>query len=91
MEIANVDFGEQKPLVFEANIASNIGGRIEIRLGSPRRTVIGILDVHPTGGDQSWQLMKCDIGEVQGVTLFSLCSLVKVEGICLIWTIGDCR
>lgn len=65
--VANADFGAEGPAVFVANVAAVVGGTIEIRLDSPTGEIIGTLEVTPTGGDQEWELMQCDVKNVTGV------------------------
>lgn len=65
--VANADFGEEGPTAFLANVASSVGGEIEIRLDSPTGEVIGTLEVAPTGGDQVWKILECDVKRVTGV------------------------
>ena len=65
LAVANVDFGENGAASFEANIASNAEGKIEIRLDSPIGDVIGTLDVHSTGGQ--WEMMKTEVSNAKGV------------------------
>ncbi|MGN7938399.1 glycoside hydrolase family 43 protein [Metabacillus sp. 22489] len=64
--VSQADFGRNGAVSFEANIASTVGGEIEIRVDSPVGEVIGTLDVNPTGGDQKWQLMKTNVNNVSG-------------------------
>jgi arabinoxylan arabinofuranohydrolase len=64
--VSQADFGKNRAVSFETNIASTSGGTIEIRLDSPIGKVIGTLDVKPTGGDQEWQLMKTKVKNVSG-------------------------
>lgn len=65
--VANVDFGEKGPSIFQANVASTVGGEIEIRLDSPSGEIIGSLEVSPTGGEQKWELLECNVEQVKGV------------------------
>lgn len=67
LAVANVDFGNDGAGSFEANIASDVGGKIEIRVDSPIGEVIGTLDAASTGGEQAWKLMKTDVSPVKGV------------------------
>ncbi|WP_253957797.1 glycoside hydrolase family 43 protein [Metabacillus halosaccharovorans] len=64
--VSQADFGKNGAASFEANIASTVGGEIEIRVDSPVGEVIGTLDVNPTGGDQEWQLMETNVKNVSG-------------------------
>ncbi|WP_244209349.1 family 43 glycosylhydrolase [Paenibacillus ferrarius] len=67
LAVSNADFGDKGAASFEANMASTVGGKVEIRLDSPIGKVIGTLDVAPTGGDQVWQLLKTDVENVKGI------------------------
>src|SRR5690625_1164615 len=65
--VSQADFGEAGAETFEANIASNVGGMIEIRLDGVDGKVIGNLPVSPTGGEQEWRIMETDVTNVSGV------------------------
>ncbi|WHY02619.1 glycoside hydrolase family 43 protein [Neobacillus sp. DY30] len=65
--VSQADFGKNGAASFEANIASTVGGEIEIRVDSPVGEVIGALEVTPTGGDQGWRLMKTEVKKVSGI------------------------
>lgn len=66
--VGNVDFGSIGATEFRANVASATnGGKIEIRLGSPTGTLVGTLNVGPTGGWQDWELLKTSVNNVTGV------------------------
>ncbi|WP_143316540.1 carbohydrate-binding protein [Clostridium sp. HBUAS56017] len=52
---------------FKANVASTVGGKIEIHLDSLDGKLIGTLNVGSTGGNQAWKEMKCDVNAVSGV------------------------
>jgi len=67
LAVSNADFGSEGPSVFLANVASTVGGQIEIRIDSPIGQVIGTLDVPPTGGEQEWKLLQCNVEKVEGV------------------------
>ncbi|MBA4496526.1 family 43 glycosylhydrolase [Paenactinomyces guangxiensis] len=67
LAVSNVDFGENGTKTFEANIASAVRGKIEIRLDSPIGEVIGTLDVKRTGGERKWKPMETDVKNVKGV------------------------
>ncbi|MCT2537219.1 carbohydrate binding domain-containing protein [Aquibacillus koreensis] len=64
--VSQADFGENGAKTFEANVASEVGGTIEIRLDSKDGEVIGTLEVAPTGGEQEWVLMETDVTNVTG-------------------------
>ncbi|MDQ2087750.1 carbohydrate-binding protein [Herbivorax sp. ANBcel31] len=65
--VGNVDFGSIGAGTFRANVASNSGGNIEIRLGSPTGTLVGTLRVSSTGGMQDWRVMETSVSDVTGV------------------------
>ncbi|TYQ18193.1 UNVERIFIED_CONTAM: arabinoxylan arabinofuranohydrolase [Acetivibrio alkalicellulosi] len=65
--VGNVDFGTIGAKVFRANVASTVGGNIEIRLGSPTGTLAGTLRISSTGGAQNWRLMETSVNNVTGV------------------------
>lgn len=65
--VANADFGSNGATSFKANVASTVGGQIEIRLDSPTGQVIGTLQVNPTGGNQTWSLRETTVNRVTGV------------------------
>ncbi len=65
--VANADFGSGGVTNFKANVASTVGGQIEIRLDSTTGPVIGTLNVTPTGGNQSWSLRETTVSQVTGV------------------------
>ncbi len=67
LAVANADFGEEGPSLFQANIASTVGGQIEIRIDSPIGEVLGTLDVKPTGGSKEWKLLECEVKKVTGI------------------------
>ncbi|WP_246302918.1 family 43 glycosylhydrolase [Paenibacillus plantarum] len=67
LAVSNADFGDTGAASFEANIASTVGGKVEIRLDSPIGKVIGTLDVAATGGSQVWQLLKTNVENVKGI------------------------
>ncbi|MGO4495299.1 family 43 glycosylhydrolase [Paenibacillus sp. 2RAB27] len=67
LAVSNADFGDTGAASFEANIASTVGGKVEIRLDSPIGDVIGTLDIAPTGGNQVWQLLKTNVENVKGI------------------------
>ncbi|WP_196427458.1 RICIN domain-containing protein [Paenibacillus macerans] len=65
--VGNADFGSTGAASFKANVASTVGGQIEIRLDSPTGQVIGTLNVTPTGGNQVWRLQETNVNRVTGV------------------------
>jgi len=65
--VAGADFGEEGATQFQANVASTVGGTMEIRLGTPGGKLVGTLQVTPTGGDQKWELMETEVDKIAGV------------------------
>ncbi len=67
LAVSNADFGDNGAKSFKANVASTVGGKIEIHLDSPEGQLIGTLNVSPTGGAQTWQTVETDVTDVKGV------------------------
>src|SRR5690625_2085971 len=65
--VSQVDFGDKGATAFEANVASEVGGVIEVRLDSKDGELIGTLEVNATGGEQKWQLVETEVDSVSGV------------------------
>lgn len=65
--VANADFGENGASSFKANVASTVGGKIDIHLDKEDGELIGTLDVSTTGGEQTWKLMETSVKSVKGV------------------------
>ena len=65
--VSQVDFGDKGATAFEANVASEVGGAIEVRLDSKDGELIGTLEVNATGGEQKWQLVETEVDSVSGV------------------------
>ncbi|TYQ12695.1 UNVERIFIED_CONTAM: GH35 family endo-1,4-beta-xylanase [Acetivibrio alkalicellulosi] len=61
-----IDFGGGATS-FNAMVASPEASSIELRLGSPNGTLIGTLQVEPTGGWNTYQEQTCSINNVTGV------------------------
>ncbi len=66
LAVSNADFGNGATS-FKANIASTVGGQIEIHLDSVGGQLIGTLNVNPTGGQQQWKVIQCSVKSVSGV------------------------
>ena len=66
LAVSKADFGTGAKS-FKTNIASTIGGTIEIHLDSLDGQLIGTLNVGSTGGEQKWKEMQCDVKSVSGV------------------------
>ncbi|WP_104993152.1 carbohydrate-binding protein, partial [Clostridium acetobutylicum] len=66
LAVSKADFGSGAAS-FKANVASTVGGKIEIHLDSADGQLIGTLNVSPTGGEQQWKEMQCNVKSVSGV------------------------
>ncbi|CUU50570.1 glycoside hydrolase family 43 protein [Clostridium beijerinckii] len=66
LAVSKADFGNGTKS-FKANIASTVGGAIEIHLDSLDGQLIGTLNVSPTGGEQQWKEMQCSVNSISGV------------------------
>lgn len=64
--VSQVAFGEKGAKSFTANVASEKGGKIEVRLDSPQGSLIGTLDVEATGGANTFKALTCDVSQVTG-------------------------
>ncbi|HEX9062002.1 MAG TPA: carbohydrate-binding protein, partial [Clostridia bacterium] len=65
--LGNVAFGDAGAKSFKANVASTVGGKIEIRLDSDTGKLVGTLDVPSTGGAQTWKTIETNISGATGV------------------------
>ncbi|WDM24150.1 carbohydrate-binding protein [Paenibacillus polymyxa] len=65
--VGNADFGSGGAKTFKANIASNAGGKIEIRLDSATGPLVGTLNVSSTGGTQTWKEVETTVSNATGV------------------------
>ncbi|MEK4734737.1 carbohydrate-binding protein [Paenibacillus sp. FSL L8-0641] len=65
--VGNADFGSGGAKRFKANIASNAGGKIEIRLDSATGPLVGTLNVSSTGGTQTWKEVETTVSNATGV------------------------
>ncbi|ADM70106.1 Arabinoxylan arabinofuranohydrolase [Paenibacillus polymyxa E681] len=65
--VGNADFGSGGAKTFKANIASNAGGKIEIRLDSATGPLVGTLNVSSTGGIQTWKEVETTVSNATGV------------------------
>lgn len=65
--VGNADFGSSGAKTFKANVASTVGGKIEIRLDSATGTLVGTLNVPSTGGTQTWQEVETTVSNTTGV------------------------
>lgn len=66
LAVSNADFGSGAK-TFKANLASVVGGQIEIHLDSITGPLVGTLNVTPTGGNQQWKVMQCNVKGASGV------------------------
>lgn len=66
IEVDAVDFKKGAGR-FQAAVASETSGKIEIRLDSADGTLIGTCEVTPTGGPNSWKTVKADVKKVSGI------------------------
>lgn len=65
--VGNADFGNGGAKSFKANVASTVGGKIEIHLDKADGELVGTLNVTPTGGAQSWKLLETNVSNATGV------------------------
>lgn len=65
--VGNADFGSGGAKTFKANVASNVGGKIEIRFDSVSGPLVGTLNVSSTGGAQTWREMETTVSNATGV------------------------
>ena len=65
--VGNADFGTGGANTFKANVASTVGGKIEIRLDSATGTLVGTLNVSSTGGAQVWKTLETDVSGATGI------------------------
>ncbi|WP_311083106.1 carbohydrate-binding protein [Paenibacillus polymyxa] len=65
--VGNADFGSGGAKTFKANIASNVGGKIEIRLDSATGPLVGTLNVSSTGRTQTWKEVETTVSNATGV------------------------
>ena len=67
IKVRSVDFDKEANR-FEASVASaSAGGKIEIHVDGKDGSLLGILDVKNTGGDQKWKTLSCKVNVVKGV------------------------
>lgn len=79
MAASNVDFGSNGARTFKANVASNAGGKIEVRLGSPDGRLVGTLNVPSTGGTNNWREVETTVNGAAGVHNVFLSLLEQVQ------------
>ena len=65
--VGNADFGSGGARTFKANVASALGGKIEVRLDSANGKLVGTLNVPSTGGTQSWREIETAVSGASGV------------------------
>lgn len=67
IKVESVDF-LTGALTFEASVASDgPGGNLELRIDGENGELIGTCAVAPTGGWQMWEMVTCDISDVEGI------------------------
>jgi alpha-galactosidase len=66
IKVKGVDFGSGAS-VFEARVASENGGTIELRLGSVSGRQVGACLVPPASGERKWQDVSCDVDGASGL------------------------
>ena len=68
LKVRSVDFGEKGATNFSACVAGLMqGGSIELRIDALGGSVIGTLDVSPTGGSEQWKVQTTQVNAVKGV------------------------
>lgn len=68
LKVRSVDFGEKGATNFSACVAGLIqGGSIELRIDALGGSVIGTLEVSPTGGSEQWKVQTTQVNAVKGV------------------------
>lgn len=65
--VAKVDFGEDGATSFKANVASTVGGKIDIYLDSLQGELIGTLNANFTGGEKNWIIIETPAERVKGI------------------------
>ncbi|MDN4085357.1 carbohydrate-binding protein [Paenibacillus polymyxa] len=65
--VGKADFGSAGAKTFKANVATNVGGNIEVRLDSETGPLVGSLKVPSTGGMQTWREVETTINNATGV------------------------
>jgi len=65
VKLRGVNFGNGVKS-FKASVASEKGGKIEVRIGGPEGLVLGICDVPATEGSQEWKEVTCKIRRITG-------------------------
>jgi len=67
IKVRSVDFGKGAKK-FKASVASaSVGGKIEIHVDGKDGSLLGTLEVTPTGSDQMWKTGSCKVGQMKGV------------------------
>ncbi|WP_338553213.1 carbohydrate-binding protein [Paenibacillus sp. KS-LC4] len=64
--VGNAEFGSSGATTFKANVASTVGGNIEIRLDSVTGPLVGTLNVPSTGGTQNWSVIETGVSGATG-------------------------
>lgn len=66
IRVREVDF-KKGAKSFEVSAASVSGGKIEIRLGNVDGQLLGVCDIHSTGGAETWKTFTTNVKKVKGV------------------------
>jgi hypothetical protein len=66
IQVREVDF-KKGAKSFEVSAASVSGGKIEIRLGNVDGQLLGVCDIHSTGGAETWKTFTTNVKKVKGV------------------------
>ncbi|MCA9236787.1 MAG: family 43 glycosylhydrolase [Planctomycetales bacterium] len=74
VKVVGVDLGAAGATTFEASVATEGCGKIELRLANPDGPLIGTCLVESTGGGQQWQTVSCELN-----------SAVDVKDLCLVF------
>ena len=68
LKVRSVDFGEKGATGFSACVAGLVqGGSIELRMDALGGSVIGTLEVTPTGGAEQWKVQTTQVNGIKGV------------------------
>ena len=64
--VAGADFGDNGATAFLANVASTVGGKINIHLDGLEGDLIGTLNVNSTGGEGNWVVVETNVKRTVG-------------------------
>ena len=65
--VSNADFGTNGAQSFSVNVASESDGTIELHLDQPQGQLAGTLKIDPTGGNDKWKLLSCNVQNISGI------------------------